>query len=78
MDFYDSLKGKMEQLMRVGDVCTSSRTGRADSTVIDGAMVRVANGESQASVARSLGIHVQSIRNRVRANNRATKLAAKS
>jgi len=70
MDFAHSLKAQMESMMRTGDICDGSR-GRAESTVIDRAMIRVANGERQVDVAKDLGIHIQSIRNRVRVAKKA-------
>jgi len=70
MDFAHSLKAQMESMMRTGDICDGSRS-RAESKVIDRAMIRVANGERQVDVAKDLGIHIQSIRNRVRVAKKA-------
>ena len=70
MDYAHSLKAQMALKMRTGDICDGSRV-RAESTVIDRAMIRVANGERQVDVAKDLGIHIQSIRNRVRVAKKA-------
>ena len=70
MEFCHGLKAQMETMMRTGDICDGSRV-RTSTKVIDGAMVRVANGESPVSVAKDLDIPIQSIRNRVRVAKKA-------
>ena len=60
MDYANSLKLKMETMMRTGDICDGNRS-RSESSTVDAAMIRVGNGERPSAVAADLGIHPQSI-----------------